>query len=54
MKVKRKKKVAADLDESLPGVWFNWVGHFGNSIRGINGTLLVGSISIYYLPTCEQ
>ena len=46
VKVTRKKKVAADLNESLPGGWFNWVGHFGKSIRGINGTLLAVSIPV--------
>ena len=32
-KVRHKKRGAADLNQTLPGDWFNWVGHFGKSIQ---------------------
>jgi hypothetical protein len=42
----RKRKSSADVLEELEGDWFNWVGHFGNSIRGKNGVVLAVSRAV--------
>ena len=51
-KVRHKKRGAADLNQTLPGDWFNWVGHFVKSIQGRDGVLLAVSKHVHLV--CEH